>query len=514
VGEADIATWQHGATRLVALQNRHVARVREALDGPSEGLVVSEFVDGVRWSEAARARSVFTLEAALRVLLDVISGLEALHGLCDEARRPLRLVHCGVTSDNVLPGLDGTARVLGTARLRGLAYGAGAHYLAPEVLLEDDAADSRADVYSVGALLWEALMERALFVETGASAIVTAVLSGRLPRADAPAHAPWAAPLVDVAARALSPDPNKRYVSAASMAIDLRRIAGAHLASSVRIAELVKGSFGERIALRREELERGEAGTRTVSGTASIAVPAMRAPVTEPPGSDSPTPVPPAPTATTRPPPPLAAASRLAVGAETLPAPLPVFSAPPLPVDLVPVDGPETSAVSTPPPDVEPKAWPSEPSERVVAIESPLVTDLTLEPAVAETRFEAPRSRTLLFVGAGLVVVAGIVLGLLLQAHSEPKVVDTSAAPSVRAAEPTTASAAQPLPEPAPQRVETAAAAAPAVAEPSAVVPAPNANPLPATTTPMPTASQSAPAQPPPAAPRPKPVVRYDPQGI
>ncbi|MGH7436926.1 MAG: protein kinase domain-containing protein, partial [Polyangiaceae bacterium] len=252
---SDVTEWLERARQLVPLEHPNVARVRDAIDGTDEAYVVSDFIDGARWTDVVAAASGIPLDLALRALVDALAGLGALHNMRDAARQPMGLVHCGVSSETVLLGLDGVARILGASRMRGVVPGIGAHYLAPEVLLEDDAADARADVYSIGVLLWEALTGRRLFTETGVSAIVTAVLSGRIPRAEAPQSAPWAAPLVDVAARALSPDPAKRYASAAAMAAELRRIGGTKIVPSLRVAALVRSTFGDRIKARREELE-------------------------------------------------------------------------------------------------------------------------------------------------------------------------------------------------------------------------------------------------------------------
>jgi hypothetical protein len=142
----------------------------------------------------------------------------------------------------------------GTASPTGSASG----YLAPEVLLADDAADGRADVYSVGVMLWEALSGRALFVNTAASAIVTQILSGQVPRATPPPASPWAAPLADIAARALTADASKRFGSTAAFAAEVRRIAGPKLAPTVRVSALVRAMCGDQIRARREALEHGE----------------------------------------------------------------------------------------------------------------------------------------------------------------------------------------------------------------------------------------------------------------
>src|ERR1019366_9564225 len=135
--------------------------------------------------------------------------------------------------DCVVVGLDGGPRVVRPCRTRGDGNKSGRSanaYLAPEILLGDESADARADVYGVGAMLWEALSGKPLFANTQASAIVTSLLSGRIPRATVPEASPWAAPLVEVEARAMSADPEKRFGSAASLAAELRRVAGAKLA--------------------------------------------------------------------------------------------------------------------------------------------------------------------------------------------------------------------------------------------------------------------------------------------
>lgn len=356
---SDLTTWLDHAKQLVPLEHPNVARVRDAIDGPQEAYVVSDFIDGARWADVVAAGSGIPIDVALRVLLDTLGGLGALHNMRDAARQPMGLVHCGVSSETVLVGLDGVSRILGASRLHGLAPGVGVHYLAPEVLLEDDAADARADVYSIGVLLWEALTGRQLFTETGASAIVTAVLSGRIPRAEAPENAPWAAPLVDVAARALSPDPAKRYASAAAVAAELRRIGGAKIVPSLRVAALVRSTFGDRIKARREELERGEVVPRATSGVAAVAARAAAAEEVVP-SSTAPTPVPPAPTATTRPPPPMNAdAAPRVPPAPAVPSPFELgmpfaVSEPPVSVEPVsagafePVGQPATAAARAP----------------------------------------------------------------------------------------------------------------------------------------------------------------------
>ena len=167
--DQEIDAWLLTAKQLAILEHMNVARVREVVVRREDALVSSDFVDGVRWSELAWSEPRPPLEVALRVLIDALAGLSAIHNLRDASRKPLKLFHGGLTPHCVVVGTDGVARIVGAHRLRvetSAPADAASAYLAPEILLADDAADAKADVYSVGVMLWEALMGRALFEHT------------------------------------------------------------------------------------------------------------------------------------------------------------------------------------------------------------------------------------------------------------------------------------------------------------------------------------------------------------
>jgi serine/threonine protein kinase len=259
--DQEIADWVRDARRLATLEHPNVGRLRDVVIRTEDVLVVADFVDGVRWSELSAAAERPSLEVALRILVDALTGLSALHNLRDAKREPLKLFHAELTPDCIIVGIDGVARIVSACRVksaRARPGRGGSAYLAPEILLEDDSADARADVYSAGVMLWEALTGRPLFPNTQPSAIVTHLLSGRVARATVPEGSPWAAPLADVATRALSVDPARRFPSAAALAAEIRRVSGVKLPPPARVAGLVRGAFGDGIQKRREALERGD----------------------------------------------------------------------------------------------------------------------------------------------------------------------------------------------------------------------------------------------------------------
>jgi serine/threonine-protein kinase len=507
VDKGEIDDWIRVSQRLATLAHPNVARVREVVVREDEVVVITEFVDGVRWGELAAGPQPVSLEIALRILIDTLAGLSAIHNVRDAKREPLKLVHGGLTTACIVVGQDGVSRVVAASRVRTSTRPEhdGSAYLAPEVLLADDAADARADIYSIGVMLWEALTARPLFPSAQPSAILTALLSGRVPRAEAPKEAPWAAPLVDIASRALSVEPDKRFPSASAMAAELRRVAGVKLVPSLRVAALVRAGFGERIRTRREELERGEV------------VPRAPAPVRPPEAevdlegvsSSRPTPVP-APLVTTRPPPPQVEPTTTFDS-----VPVIMSSDPPTQPRGRPVDGSTEAPVI--PANLGVPAAPAVPRELLDMADSAVAHPMPPEapalsapplshaPSVLPTgeAAVAPRKggRALVYVAVASVILAlgGLLAWLGLKGAAPGDIATAAASASIAAPPPPATRTAVDIPTAqAPAEPMPSATAAPT--EPAA----PSASPA--------TGSPAAPPTPAmPAKPR---AIKYDPQGI
>ncbi len=111
------------------------------------------------------------LPILVSIVTGALNGLHAAHNAISETGESLEVVHRDVSPQNLLVGIDGVTRVLdfGVAKVAnkthqtrdGQVKGKLA-YMAPEQL-RGQKIDRRADVYGIGAVLWEALTGRCPF---------------------------------------------------------------------------------------------------------------------------------------------------------------------------------------------------------------------------------------------------------------------------------------------------------------------------------------------------------------
>jgi len=230
--------------------------------------LVMEYIEGDTLARLlARAASTgkrLPVSIALRIAIDMLSGLHAAHELHDDQNQPVNLVHRDVSPQNVLVGQDGIARItdFGVARAAsrltatrvGQLKGKIA-YMAPEQAAGAEDLDRRADVFSSGIVIWEALAQKRLFKAENEAATLSRVITEPVPLLF------QIAPLVSkevsgVVMRALDRDPDKRFPSCAAFA-DALEAAGAlkdKVASPRELAAYVNEVMGQEIAQQRDNV--------------------------------------------------------------------------------------------------------------------------------------------------------------------------------------------------------------------------------------------------------------------
>jgi serine/threonine protein kinase len=234
-----------------------------------EHYVVMDYIDGFTLCDLLdhpRLDALRRVRLGLRVLLDATLGLDAAHRLCSPSDgSPLRIVHRDVSPNNILCSLQGMGLIadFGIARVAaqdtdsmpGVVKGTPC-YMAPEQVSGSEDLDARADVWSLGAVLWEVLTGEQLFYSpNGVGGVFSLVLTGEIP---APSERnSRVQPALDVICRkALTRDPANRYQSARELAEDLKRVAREHdvVASQHEAAETLAQLFAEQIEQRRSWL--------------------------------------------------------------------------------------------------------------------------------------------------------------------------------------------------------------------------------------------------------------------
>lgn len=216
------------ASLAAAIDHPNVVRLYDV--GIHEGVpfFVMEWIDGFSLRNVARAVTEtgerVPPSIALRVASDLCSGLHAAHELRGDDGQPLGLVHRDVSPHNVLVSREGIAKLIdfGVAKAHSLATGSDAsvcgglkgkvRYMAPEQALERGV-DRRADLFSVGAVLYQLLTGRAPFEGPNELAIINALLSTQ------PVFIPdtLPEPVQWILRRALGRRPEQRFSDAAEM---------------------------------------------------------------------------------------------------------------------------------------------------------------------------------------------------------------------------------------------------------------------------------------------------------
>jgi hypothetical protein len=219
-----IARFQKEAAALAALSHPHVVSIVDKGKTENTYYLVMEFVDGPSLRELIRA-SQLDVPGALRRMLEICRAIEYAHGR--------GVIHRDLKPENIL--LDQQAGGIAKVSDFGLAsflddaspssrYAlTSTHvsmgtlsYMAPEQRVDAKSADARADIFSLGVILYEWLTGE---VPLGTFDPPSQRKQGLDPRLDA------------IVTRCLKPDPDDRYPSVAALIRDLELLVPGSLLS-------------------------------------------------------------------------------------------------------------------------------------------------------------------------------------------------------------------------------------------------------------------------------------------
>jgi eukaryotic-like serine/threonine-protein kinase len=176
--------------RLAAvLSHPNVVQIFELGEADGTWFIAMEYLHGrtmrALQKEAAKKREHVRPVQAARILSQALTGLHYAHTAAGENGEPLNIVHRDMSPDNVMVGFNGVVKVLDfgiakaatalTTTRTGQVKGKFA-YMAPEQLLAEKV-DGRADVYSVGVMLYELLSGSRPFTAPSEAALINLILN-------------------------------------------------------------------------------------------------------------------------------------------------------------------------------------------------------------------------------------------------------------------------------------------------------------------------------------------------
>jgi eukaryotic-like serine/threonine-protein kinase len=280
--------------RLAArIHHPNVVPIQEVGESDQGYYLVMDYVEGETLArvlaKASKTQSKIPYGVTIRILLDVLAGLHAAHQMKDDHGVPLEIVHRDVSPQNILVGVDGVARVVdfGVARAAsrlsttrsGQLKGKLA-YMAPEQA-RGGTIDRRADLFSCGIVLWEALATKRLFKGDGEAETLNRVLYDPiLPPTSANPDVPKE--LEAVCMKALARDVDQRYATAQELGDELERVGRAlSCVGSVReVSECLESVMGVDLSQQRDAVRSWLARSEPSHGSVSRSRPIVDSIVT------------------------------------------------------------------------------------------------------------------------------------------------------------------------------------------------------------------------------------------
>ncbi|WP_394849899.1 serine/threonine protein kinase [Pendulispora brunnea] len=279
--EADFCAMFLEEARLSARINHpNVAQTNEVGFDGSRYFMAMEYLEGHSLDDVLRRipADKRPLNLVLRAIADACVGLHFAHELKDFDGTPLNVVHRDVSPQNIFLTYEGTTKLLdfGIAKASdsksrtevGIIKGKLA-YMSPEQAMSGQL-DRRADIFSVGAILWRVVTGKRLWAGTSEVAALHA-LAGRdipppLPQRGIPPE------LVRICQKAMAADPAARYPTAIALHAELERvIASLGGATSAGVADMVSKAFAERRREVKATIEARLSASPSMTGITHVA---------------------------------------------------------------------------------------------------------------------------------------------------------------------------------------------------------------------------------------------------
>ncbi len=236
------------------LDHPNVVRITEVGRTETEYFLAMELVQGKPLAailqQSEKARTPLPHNLAALIVANAAAGLHHAHQLTDASGALLGLVHRDVSPQNIMVSFEGSVKVIdfGIARALGRLGDTNSGslkgklgYMAPEQG-RGEPVDARADIFSLGVVLWECVAGRRLFLRENDLATLRAVITEPIPSASRFAEVD---PALDaIVRRSVARNVKERFQTAEEMRVALERwVFSSGGASTHDLAALMKSWF-------------------------------------------------------------------------------------------------------------------------------------------------------------------------------------------------------------------------------------------------------------------------------
>jgi serine/threonine-protein kinase len=262
---------------MIVRRFRHEAELASFVDSPyvakvfDSGVVgdvlyiAMEYIDGWPLSrviaELIQHRELPKISAAVRMIEGAIEGLIVLHsGAHPETGAPLDIIHRDVAPKNIMVGEDGRSRLIdlgiGRSSARdwktrtGVTVGTPG-YMPPEQAFADTV-DHRADIYSIGAVIFE-LLTLTPYIERGPIGKMLFAARVAKPRPPSSIRTDVPKALDDLVMKAVALSPEDRFTSAVELLAALREAVPTR--GEEDAAELINDLLWRELAVKKTEVD-------------------------------------------------------------------------------------------------------------------------------------------------------------------------------------------------------------------------------------------------------------------
>jgi eukaryotic-like serine/threonine-protein kinase len=254
------------------LNHPNVVQTNEVGHVDGQYFIAMEYLDGqpfhrIQHRAAQRAKTTGTSPLSQQqqyfILIDVLAGLHHAHELTDYDGTPLEIVHRDITPHNIFVTYAGQVKVVdfGIAKAQGRSsetrqgvVKGKVRYMAPEQAIGQNI-DRRADLFSVGIMLWEIATGRRMWKDKDDLQIVQELVGGNLPPSPRTLVPTVPEEIDRICRKALAHKVEDRYATAEDFRSDLEEYM-AKAGVLVEARRTLSPTLLELFADKREELKR------------------------------------------------------------------------------------------------------------------------------------------------------------------------------------------------------------------------------------------------------------------